>query len=90
MWSDDPVRDWDDYCEERERKHLEWMEERGIRCAICDELIGDREYIDLSGSNEEGCTFHTECFDSWLDDPEPGAVTEALKNLIFDEYRRKS
>ena len=37
MWTDDPARDWDRYCDEQER----WAKENLPRCSECNDLITD-------------------------------------------------
>lgn len=44
MFTDDPVRDYDAYCEENDK----WLERRPI-CSICEEHIGDDTAFRVDG-----------------------------------------
>lgn len=46
MYTDNPARDWDAYCEEQERE----LERRPV-CACCGERIQDDYFYDINGEN---------------------------------------
>jgi peptidoglycan hydrolase CwlO-like protein len=64
FYSDNPARDWDDYCEYQERLNKEWHEENDPRMQ---EEIDEIEYkienlkIDLKNATDEDKKWDIEC-----------------------------
>lgn len=54
QWSDDPVRDWDRYCEQQERD----ME----RCPVC-ASCGDRILDEYCYKGDDGDYYCKDCFE---------------------------
>lgn len=88
MWTDDPVHDEMMHTLEQEKAYEAWVESRNLRCAECDGLIGDEDYIDFSGCGDEGYVFHVKCIEAWFDHPKEGNLCELLREIVLDEYRR--
>ena len=88
MWTDDPVHDEMIHTLEQEKAYEAWCESRNLRCAECQELIGDEEYIDFSGSGDEGYVFHVDCIEEWFDKPKEGNLCELLREIVLEDYRR--